>query len=116
MRSAPGSLSVARMERLSALDTMFLDLEQADDGATMHFGAALVFDPLPDGDTPDIERVREHLARRLGLLPRYGMQLARPRAGHLSWTTWEPTPRFDIAAHVSHAALPAPGGDAELHE
>jgi WS/DGAT/MGAT family acyltransferase len=116
MRSAPGSLSVARMERLSPLDSMFLDLEQADDGATMHFGAALVFDPLPDGGTPDIERVREHLARRLDLLPRYGMQLARPRPGHLSWTTWEPTPRFDIAAHVSHAALPAPGGDAELQE
>jgi WS/DGAT/MGAT family acyltransferase len=104
------------MERLSALDTMFLDLEQADDGATMHFGAALVFDPLPDGSTPGIARVREHLAQRLDLLPRYSMQLAQPRPGHLSWTTWEPTPRFDIAAHVSHATLPAPGGDAELHE
>jgi WS/DGAT/MGAT family acyltransferase len=104
------------MERLSPLDSMFLDLEQADEGATMHFGAALVFDPLPDGGTPDIERVRAHLARRLDLLPRYGMQLARPRPGHLSWTTWEPAPRFDIAAHVSHATLPAPGGDAELHE
>ena len=31
-------------EQLSALDTMFLDLEEADDGATMHFGAVLVFD------------------------------------------------------------------------
>jgi WS/DGAT/MGAT family acyltransferase len=104
------------MERLSPLDTMFLDLEQADDGATMHFGAALVFDPLPGGGTPEIERLREHLAQRLGLLPRYGMQLARPRAGRLSWMTWEPAPRFDIADHVWHATLPAPGGDAELHE
>ena len=31
-------------ERLSPLDTMFLDLEQVDDGATMHFGAIMVFD------------------------------------------------------------------------
>ena len=104
------------MERLSPLDTMFLDLEQADDGATMHFGAALVFDPLPGGGTPGIERLREHLAQRLGLLPRYRMQLAHPHQGRLSWERWEPTPRFDIAAHVWHATLPAPGGDAELHE
>jgi diacylglycerol O-acyltransferase len=116
MRLLPGSLSVARMERLSPLDTMFLDLEQADDGATMHFGAALVFDPLPDGGTPDIDRLREHLAQRLDLLPRYRMQLAHPRQGRLSWEQWEPAPRFDISAHVTHATLPAPGGDAELHD
>jgi diacylglycerol O-acyltransferase / wax synthase len=116
MRPFRAWLSVARMERLSPLDTMFLDLEQADDGATMHFGAAVVFDPLPDGGTPDIERLREHLAERLDQLPRYRMQLAHPRQGRLSWETWEPAPRFDIAAHVSHATLPAPGGDAELHD
>ena len=40
-------------ERLSALDTMFLDLEEADDGATMHFGAILVFDALRGGGVPD---------------------------------------------------------------
>ncbi len=102
--------------QLSPLDTMFLDLEQVDDGATMHFGAVLVFDPLPEGGTPDIERVRKHLARRLYQLPRYREQLSRPRASHLSWTNWEPAPSFDIAAHVGHATLPAPGGPDELHE
>jgi diacylglycerol O-acyltransferase len=103
-------------ERLSALDTMFLDLEQVDDGATMHFGAVLIFDPLPGGGLPDIAQVREHIDRRLHGHPRYRMQLSRPRASGLLWTTWEPAPQFDIAAHVTHATLPASGADAELHE
>jgi diacylglycerol O-acyltransferase len=103
-------------EQLSPLDTMFLDLEQVDDGAAMHFGAVMVFDPLPGGGTPDIGRVREHVDRRLHLLPRYRQQLSRPRASHLSRSTWEPAPRFDIAAQVRHATLPGPGSDDELHE
>ena len=44
-------------ERLSAPDTMFLDLEEADDGATMHFGAILVFGGLSGGSVPDIDAV-----------------------------------------------------------
>jgi WS/DGAT/MGAT family acyltransferase len=103
-------------EHLSPLDTMFLDLEQVDDGATMHFGAVMVFDPLPEGGAPALERVREHVDRRLYQLPRYRMQLSQPRASRMSWTTWEPAPHFDMAAQVRQATLPSPGGDAELHE
>ena len=95
---------------------MFLNLEQADDGATMHFGATMVFDPLKGGRVPDIEQVRHHLDRRLFQLPRYRMRMSSPRAGHLSWSHWEPMPDFAIADHVGHATLPAPGGDAELDE
>ncbi len=102
-------------EHLNPLDTMFLNLEQADEGATMHFGAAMVFDPLPHGGVPSVGELREHLDRRLYELPRYRMRLSRPRAGHLSWSSWEPAPRFDIAEHVGHATLPAPGEDDELH-
>ena len=103
-------------EQLSALDTMFLNLEQADDGATMHFGAAMVFDPLPRGGTPTVEQVRRHLDRRLFQLPRYRMRLSSPRAGHVTWTHWEPMPDFAIADLVGHATLPAPGRAAELDE
>jgi WS/DGAT/MGAT family acyltransferase len=102
-------------EHLSPLDTMFLDLEQADDGATMHFGATMLFDPLPHGGVPSVDELREHLDRRLHELPRYRMRLSSPRAGRFSWTAWEPAPRFDIAEHVAHATLPAPGQDPELH-
>ena len=103
-------------ERLSPLDTMFLDLEQAEDGATMHFGAAMLFDRLTRSGTPDVALVREHLDRRLHQLPRYRMRLSEPRASRVSWASWEPVRHFDIADHVSHATLPAPGGDTELHE
>ena len=40
-------------EQLSALDTMFLDLEEADDGATMPL-AVLVFDRPRGGSAPGI--------------------------------------------------------------
>ena len=39
-----------------------------------------------------------------------------PHAGPLTWLTWEPAKAFDSDAHVHHATLPAPGGEAELHE
>ncbi|HEU4974219.1 MAG TPA: wax ester/triacylglycerol synthase family O-acyltransferase [Baekduia sp.] len=104
-------------ERLSVLDTMFLDLEQRDDGAHMHIGAALVFDPRGGGGTgraPDISAVRDHVRARLGALPRYAQRLSGPHAGPLTWLTWEPVAGFDSDAHVHHATLPAPGDDAEL--
>ncbi|MGZ6574803.1 MAG: wax ester/triacylglycerol synthase domain-containing protein, partial [Solirubrobacteraceae bacterium] len=58
-------------EQLSMLDTMFLELEQADESAHMHIGAALIFDPLPDGGTPDIGQFRDHIRARVGILPRF---------------------------------------------
>jgi WS/DGAT/MGAT family acyltransferase len=103
-------------EQLSMLDTMFLELEQFDESAHMHIGAALIFDPLPGGGTPDITELREHIRRRMGILPRYAQQLSAPHAGPLTWLTWEPAKTFDSDAHVHHATLPAPGGEAELHE
>ena len=103
-------------EQLSMLDTMFLELEQVDDAAHMHIGAALVFDPLPGGGTPDIGEFRDHIRERVGMLPRFTQQLSGPHAGPLTWLTWEPAEAFDLDAHVHHATLPAPGGEAELHE
>ena len=103
-------------EQLSMLDTMFLELEQADESAHMHIGAALVFDPLPGGGTPDIGEFRDHIRARVGILPRFAQQLSGPHAGPLTWLTWEPAEAFDLDAHVHHATLPAPGGEAELHE
>jgi len=103
-------------EQLSMLDTMFLELEQFDESAHMHIGAALVFDPLPAGGTPDITEFRDYMRRRVGNLPRYAQRLSGSHAGPLTWLTWEPAEAFDPDAHVNHATLPAPGGEAELHE
>lgn len=103
-------------EQLSMLDTMFLELEEFDEAAHMHIGAALVFDPLPDGGTPDADAFRAHVRARVGRLPRFTQQLSAVHTGPLTWLTWESADGYDVDAHVHHATLPAPGGEAELHE
>ena len=86
---------MAGNDQLTALDAAFLELEQADDGALMHIGAALVFGPLPGGGTPAIGEVREQLEQRLELLPRYRQKLGTPRTGGLAWPSWERDERFE---------------------
>jgi diacylglycerol O-acyltransferase len=103
-------------EQLSMLDTMFLELEQFDESAHMHIGAALIFDPLPDDETPDVTALREHVGERIEMLPRFTQQLSASQAGPLTWLTWEPAQAFDLDSHVHRATLPAPGGEAELYE
>ncbi len=102
------------MDRLTALDATFLELEQADKGATMHIGGVMVFDPLPDGTVPGLDEVRECIASRLTLLPRYSQRLSSTRTGGLAWPHWEADPHFDLRNHVARAALPGPGGEGEL--
>ncbi len=103
-------------EQLSMLDTMFLELEQFDESAHMHIGAALVFDPLPGDATPDIGTLRKYVGERIGMLPRFRQQLSATQAGPLTWLTWEPAEAFDLDSHLHRATLPAPGGEAELYE
>ncbi|HYB30661.1 MAG TPA: wax ester/triacylglycerol synthase family O-acyltransferase [Solirubrobacteraceae bacterium] len=101
---------------LSALDETFLELEELEPGALMNIGAILVFDPPPEGGAPTLSVVRASRFESLGQLPRYVQRLSSTRTGRLARLCWEPAERFDIADHVYHAALPAPGGDRELFE
>ena len=103
-------------DRLTALDASFLELEQVDESAHMHIGWAMIFDPLPEGGAPSLEALRNQTAERLGALPRFLRRLSSPRVGSFSLPSWEPDPDFDIATHMRHASLPAPGGEAELLE
>jgi WS/DGAT/MGAT family acyltransferase len=103
-------------EHLTPLDATFLELEQSDESAHMHIGAALVFDPRPDGSIPTLGEVCRHLDSRLGQLPLYGCKLSEPRTGGLRWPAWEKDERFHLASHVRHATLPRPGGEDELSE
>ncbi len=111
-----GAPREAMSEHLTALDATFLELEQADESAHMHIGGVLVFDPLPNGGPPSREELCQHLAGRLGQLPRYRQRLSEPHTGGLSWPEWEDDPAFDIGRHLTRAALPAPGGYEELQE
>ncbi|HET6831215.1 MAG TPA: wax ester/triacylglycerol synthase family O-acyltransferase [Solirubrobacterales bacterium] len=100
-------------DRLTALDATFLELEEADLSAHMHIGAVIAFEP---GPAPGPATVGADLDARLDALPRYRRRLSAPRTGGLSWPCWEDVPRFEAAAQVSRARLPAPGGRAELLE
>ena len=94
-------------ERLSALDTAFLQVEDAT--AHMHVGGVLLF----DGDPPSYDDLALMIGGRLHRLPRYRQRLAWPPGGLLR-PCWVDDPRFDLAFHIRHAALPYPHGEAEL--
>ena len=103
-------------DTLTALDGTFLRLEELDEGALMSIGGVMVFDPLAGGGVPPVGAVREHLAARLGELPRYSQRLSSPRTGSLAWPRWVRDERFDLRYHVGHAELPAPGDDGQLSD
>ena len=68
-------------DTLTPLDAAFLELEEGDESAHMHIGWAMLFDPLPGGGTPSIERVRKLLDERLLPLPRFHCRLSSPHTG-----------------------------------
>jgi WS/DGAT/MGAT family acyltransferase len=101
-------------ERLSAQDASFLELESPT--TPMHVGGVAVFSrQTPPGTAPfGVDELRAHVAARLADLPRYRSQLDfTPLAGHPLWVL---DPDFDVANHVRHVALPAPGDDGKLKE
>jgi WS/DGAT/MGAT family acyltransferase len=109
MPSSPYSHS----ERLSALDAMFLEIE--DPNVHMHVGAIAVFDakPLarPDGGL-DIERIRRLAGPALARSGRFRQRLDRvPILGHPVWVDDE---RFNLDYHLRHTALPEPGDERQL--
>ena len=95
-------------ERLSAVDAMFLEIE--DERAMMHVGAVAVFDagPLAKAEGGiDIERIRS-LVEGL-LVPRYRQRIVRmPVSGH---PVWVDDPHFNLHYHLRHTSLPAPGDE-----
>lgn len=101
---------------LRPLDAAFLELEEADPSAHMHIGWAMIFDPLPGGGRPDLERLREQTRQRLEAVPRFRRRLSSPRVGRLSLPVWVPDPDLDAGELIRRAALPPPGGEAELME
>ena len=93
------------MDRLSALDTEFLHLE--DGSVHMHIGVACIFHDPP----PDDGEFEALVGSKLSLLPRY-RQRVRTVPLELGRPVWVDDPHFDLGYHVRHTALPAPGTDA----
>jgi WS/DGAT/MGAT family acyltransferase len=94
-------------DRLTALDTSFLHLE--DDSAHMHVASVMLF----DGDPPPHDEFIAGIESRLHLVPRYRQKLAfvpfgqgRPR--------WVDDPHLNLSYHVRKTALPSPGTEEQL--
>ena len=71
---------------------------------------------MPGGGAPTVKELCENLGARLDQLPRYSQRLSSTRTGGFAWPRWTADDRFRIADHVTHVALPAPGGHRELCE
>jgi WS/DGAT/MGAT family acyltransferase len=94
-------------ERLSTLDSLFLDLE--DRSAHMHVGAVATF----EGPPPPYRDFLRLIEARLDSVPRYRQRVMFV-PGKVGRPVWVDETQFDLEYHVRHTALPAPGGEEEL--
>lgn len=101
---------------LSPLDATFLEIEQADDVTHMHVGAAMVFDPVPGGGEPSLEKLREQLRSRIEDVSILRRHLSMPAVGPYALPVWIPDPSLDIGRLIRRDVLPQPGGEGELME
>jgi diacylglycerol O-acyltransferase / wax synthase len=94
-------------DRLTGLDSSFLHLERGP--AHMHVASTTLF----EGPIPEYDEFCEHIDSRLHLVPRFRQKLrfvplgqGRPR--------WVDDPHLNLAYHIRHTALPAPGSEEQL--
>ena len=99
---------MANPDRLSALDSAFLHLED-NSSAHMHVASVMVF----EGTAPTAQELVDHVLSRLHLVPRYRQRLAyvplqqgRP--------LWVDDPYFNARYHIRHTALPKPADEQAL--
>jgi WS/DGAT/MGAT family acyltransferase len=97
------------MDRLSPLDASFLHIEDAV--SHMHIASVAIF----EGPAPTYEQVRNTVAGKLPLVPRY-RQVVQFVPLDLGRPVWVDDPHFNIEYHVRHTALPPPGGEDELRK
>ncbi len=98
-------------ERLSSLDTSFLNLEDA--ATPMHVGSVMVFD-APSGGF-DYESLVTLISQRIAHVPRYRQRI-KTVPGALANPVWVDDTHFDMSYHVRRSALPRPGSDEQLEE
>lgn len=100
-------------ERLSALDAIFLDVENK--AAPMHVGAALLFDAKPltlEHGGLDMERLTRYTRAALDSIPRYRQRVEWvPAFNHPVWVDDD---RFNLNFHLRHTRLPLPGDERSL--
>lgn len=101
------------MQELSGLDAAFLALETPT--AHMHVVGVAVLDPSSSERPFTVDAVRALVAARVGMIPALRHRVVEVPFG-LYVPMWIEDPDFDVSYHVRRAALPEPGGPAELAE
>jgi diacylglycerol O-acyltransferase len=96
--------------RLTALDTAFLDLERSGE-SHMHVASVMIF----RGEAPALREMVGHVERRLHLVPRYRQRLAFVPLGQ-GRPVWVDDPHFNPYYHIRNVALPAPADEGALKE
>src|SRR5262249_29887730 len=109
------SLEVRLMsiDRLTAEDQLMLwpdEIWPQDIGAVAILDGSNLFDA---GGQFRIEAVREAVAARLHLLPRFRLLLYEPPR-RLGGPLWVDDPAFDLSKHITAVPLPPPGDEARL--
>lgn len=101
-------MSYSHYDRLSALDSSFLALE--DHSSHMHVGSVGLFEAAPlraAHGAIDYDRLGLAIDAGLGHHARFRQKLAWvPLFGHPVWVDDD---RFNLSYHVRHTALPSPG-------
>ena len=102
-------------ERLRTQDSSFIMFERRRTHMHLAVLALLEAGPLeqPSGGL-DIDRIRDYVAARLHLIPRYRQRLAfTPLQGHPIWVDDD---RLNLRYHVRQTSLPRPGSMTQLKE
>jgi diacylglycerol O-acyltransferase / wax synthase len=98
---------VPRLVPMSSVDAAWLGME--DPTNLMMVTGLLTLD-----GKVELKRLRTLLDTRLAPYGRFHQRVVRPRTRG-GMPHWQDDPKFDIENHVSHVALPAPGGDKALN-
>ena len=96
------------MQRLSALDATFLEVEDAV--SHMHIASIALF----EGPPPEPEQLRAMVLAKLPLVPRY-RQVVRFVPFSAGRPVWVDDPHFNLEYHLRRTGLPAPGCEQQLH-
>jgi len=93
--------------RLGGLDASLLAME--DEVTHLHLGTTAIF----EGPAPAFEDLRDMIAGKLPLVPRYRERVKRVPLD-IARPVWAPDHHFNIDYHVRHTGLPPPGSREQL--
>ena len=106
-------MTYAYYERLTAMDSIFLDIEDAHD--PMHIGSVAIFAAEPlltKAGGLDFERIVAFFEPALNKSPRFRQKLAFVPG--LGTPVWIDDASFNLHYHLRHARLPIPGDERQL--